>query len=245
MSRHYPGRERLDRLGRLARFSNARLSAAASGGIVVGLAIACLIAVVGIAFNLGDGHDADKTLLAQESKAPTRRPTTPGPGTLRPKPTATTPGPSKRPKPRKSASTSASPRPISTPEPTATEKPTSRPEPTRSVKPRPALTPEAGMIKVLNERRRALGLPMVKRSPALEQAARDCAKQNWKRGTFEHCGHEVLYKGGNLSPEKLIEMWFSSPGHHQALTYASSRNAGAAMVPGPDGSFIAALNIDY
>jgi uncharacterized protein YkwD len=100
------------------------------------------------------------------------------------------------------------------------------------------------LVTLLNERRRALGLPEVRENADNVEAARDCAQQNVDNGTFGHCGHEVLYAGGN-NPQAIMDAWFSSPAHKQALTYASSRNAGAAIIDRGDGSVIAALNIDY
>jgi hypothetical protein len=42
----------------------------------------------------------------------------------------------------------------------------------------------------------------------------------------------------------MINAWFNSPGHKQALTYASSRFAGPAIVFNGTRQ-IAAINIDY
>jgi hypothetical protein len=87
-------------------------------------------------------------------------------------------------------------------------------------------------------------LPEVQQSADLVAAAHDCTEKNAAQGTMEHCGHEVLYAGGN-SPESMMEAWFNSPAHKQALTYESSRNAGAAIVSRSDGAVVAAINIDY
>lgn len=224
-----------------ASFKGLHLSAAASGGMVVGLATACLVTVtgVGIALVRSDGDGGREALVSQQSAVPSPRPASP-PQSAQPKAVGTKPAspPPLRPKTRKpSASTSS--------DPNTPSRPTTTPKSAAPPKADPALTPEARMIKVLNNRRRALGLPLVRRSTDLEKAARECAEDNWENGTFEHCGHEVLYKGGSISPEDLIATWFSSAAHKAALTYDSSRNAGAAIVPGPDGSVIAALNIDY
>lgn len=102
------------------------------------------------------------------------------------------------------------------------------------------------MVEYLNERRRELGLPEVAYSSDHEEAAYECASGNLAAGTFGHCGHEVLYlHHGGLSPEDMIDGWFYSDGHRTALTYDSSRNAGAAIVSDESGTTIVALNIDY
>ena len=102
---------------------------------------------------------------------------------------------------------------------------------------------------MLNERRRALGLPDVKENAQQVQAAQACADKNAARqpGPSEHCGYEVLYWSPSISlatPEEMMETWFNSPGHKAALTHPTSRNAGAGSAVGPSG-LISALNIDY
>lgn len=104
---------------------------------------------------------------------------------------------------------------------------------------------EQRLLVLLNERRRALGLPAVELRTTEQRAAETCVKQNLDTGAFEHCGHEVLWaSSGNSSPEQMINAWFNSPGHKQALTYASSRFAGPAIVFNGTRQ-IAAINIDY
>ncbi|MGW5849841.1 CAP domain-containing protein [Streptomyces sp. NPDC055254] len=102
------------------------------------------------------------------------------------------------------------------------------------------------MLTLLNERRRGLGLPEVERSDSLARAARTCVQKNAQQANLEHCGHEVLFKGGTgTPPERIIEAWFNSPGHRKALTYPGSRNAGPAIVTNAEGTAIfAAINID-
>ncbi|MDW3846421.1 sigma-70 family RNA polymerase sigma factor [Micromonospora sp. BRA006-A] len=150
-------------------------------------------------------------------------------------------------------------------EPSATEvKPsptTARPSPARSVKPSPKPTPspsrsagtstgvsaaERRLLVLLNERRRALGLTEVKLGAAQHRDAEACVRQNLNAGSgLQHCGHEVLFaSSGNSSPEQMIEAWFNSPGHKTALTYASSRFAGPAIVFNGSRQ-VAAINIDY
>lgn len=105
---------------------------------------------------------------------------------------------------------------------------------------------EEGLLKVLNDRRQALGLPQVKRGTEQSAAARQCVQVNLDNRTFDHCGHEVLYGAkADLTPEEMIDGWFSSPGHRTALTYPSSTAAGPAVGINADGRLVAAVNIDY
>ncbi|MBM7856298.1 sigma-70 family RNA polymerase sigma factor [Lentzea nigeriaca] len=102
------------------------------------------------------------------------------------------------------------------------------------------------LITLLNERRGRLGLSEVEESPQLVRAARACVQGNLEAAALEHCGHEVLFKGGKgTSPETMIDVWFKSEAHRTALTCASSRKAGAAIVVDSGGTLIAAINIDY
>ena len=131
-----------------------------------------------------------------------------------------------------------------TPPPRTTTK--AVPPQTRSAaRPQEAQSKSARLIRLLNERRRTLGLVEVKESPDLVKAAQACSRRNLEARTLSHCGHEVLFKGGEgTSPERIVDAWFSSEGHRNALTYTSSRNAGGAMVIA-DGQLVAAINIDY
>ncbi len=159
-----------------------------------------------------------------------------------------------------------SPAPASSPTITKTPKPTTTPTATRSSTPAEAPTAtkpsnkptgtasstsgsvsaaEQRLLVLLNDRRSALGLPVVELGTTERRAAESCVKQNLDAGTFEHCGHEVLFaSGGNSTPEQMIEAWFNSPGHKAALTYSSSRFAGPAIVFNGSRQ-IAAINIDY
>ncbi|WP_030777848.1 CAP domain-containing protein, partial [Streptomyces sp. NRRL F-2664] len=78
------------------------------------------------------------------------------------------------------------------------------------------------------------------------QRTATCVQKNAQQANLEHCGHEVLFKGGiGTPPERIIEAWFNSPGHRKALTYPGSRNAGPAIVTNAEGTAIfAAINID-
>jgi RNA polymerase sigma factor (sigma-70 family) len=132
---------------------------------------------------------------------------------------------------------------------TPTIKPTTtEPAQTPSAGPPLALDPTSSrMLNRLNERRRELGLPEVQESSGHVTEAYDCAAQNLRARTFDHCGHEVLYGGGgHPKPEDLVDSWFESPAHRTALTYPSSRWAGAVIVNNTENNrFIAAINIDY
>ncbi|MET8551850.1 sigma-70 family RNA polymerase sigma factor [Micromonospora zamorensis] len=138
--------------------------------------------------------------------------------------------------------------------PTKAATPTKVPTPTSSptktpTKPAGASTgvsaAEQRLLVLLNERRRELGLTEVKLRTTEQRAAEACVKQNLDTGAFEHCGHEVLFaSSGNTSPEQMINAWFNSPGHKTALTYASSRYAGPAIVFNGTRQ-VAAINIDY
>ena len=101
------------------------------------------------------------------------------------------------------------------------------------------------MLVLLNQRRRALGLTEVKLGAKQQQAAEACVKKNLDAGTFNHCGYEVLWASTvNSPPEHMIEVWFNSPGHREALTHPTSRNAGPAIVWNGRRQ-VAAINIDY
>jgi RNA polymerase sigma factor (sigma-70 family) len=170
---------------------------------------------------------------------------------------SSTPSPTASPTSSATAESTASPSspPATSPPPTGlrptkqTAPPTraSAPKPTtKTTTPAPSLT--SRLIALLNERRRALGLPDVKESAQQVQAAQACADKNAARqpGPSEHCGYEVLYwsSGNSATPEEMMETWFDSPGHKAALTHPSSRNAGAGSAVGPSG-LVSALNIDY
>ncbi|MDI3419964.1 CAP domain-containing protein [Streptomyces luteolus] len=102
------------------------------------------------------------------------------------------------------------------------------------------------MVKLLNERRTELGLKPVLYSADEQRKADACARENLT--AWHHCGHEVLAKGErpqDMSAEKLLDGWFDSPAHREALTRPSSRIAGAAVVTDDRGIYVAALAIDY
>ncbi|MFJ6164828.1 sigma-70 family RNA polymerase sigma factor [Micromonospora orduensis] len=173
------------------------------------------------------------TASTDDVAAETEDPATESPSPTAPEPSATTA------------------RPSPTPSRSATPTRTSSPTPTRSATKSAAALPagvsaaEQRLLVLLNERRRALGLTEVKMRTNEHNLAEDCVKRNLDAGTFEHCGHEVLFaSSGNSSPEQMIEAWFNSPGHKTALTYASSRYAGPAIVYNGSRQ-IAAINIDY
>ncbi|MFF9809824.1 sigma-70 family RNA polymerase sigma factor [Streptomyces coeruleorubidus] len=170
---------------------------------------------------------------------------------------SSTPTPTASPTKSATAGSTASPSssPATSPPPTGagptrqTAPPTraSSPKPTiKTTTPAPSLT--SRLIALLNERRRALGLPEVRESTQQVQAAQACADKNAARqpSPSEHCGYEVLYwsPSNSATPEEMMETWFNSPGHKAALTHPSSRNAGAGSAVGPSG-LISALNIDY
>ncbi|MEU8182101.1 sigma-70 family RNA polymerase sigma factor [Micromonospora sp. NPDC049047] len=133
---------------------------------------------------------------------------------------------------------------------TPTRSPTPSTSPTKA--PTKAASAPAGvsateqrLLVLLNERRRALGLPAVALRTTEHRAAEECVKKNLDAGTMTHCGHEVLFaSSGTATPEGMIEAWFNSPDHKTALTYASSRFAGPAIVSNGSRQ-IAAINIDY
>ncbi|MGC4804172.1 sigma-70 family RNA polymerase sigma factor [Micromonospora sp. DT233] len=191
----------------------------------------------------GDGpgrHPASVT----DAQVPLAQPSTPI--TASPSEAAESALPSPSPKASKASPTPSRARPT----------PTRSATPTRSSRPTKAPTKPAGtstgvsaaearLLVLLNERRRALGLSQVKLGAAQHREAESCVKRNLDGGTFEHCGHEVLFaSSGNSSPEQMMEAWFNSPGHRTALTYTGSRFAGPAIVWNGKRQ-IAAINIDY
>ncbi|MCF0091562.1 sigma-70 family RNA polymerase sigma factor [Micromonospora sp. MH99] len=150
--------------------------------------------------------------------------------------------------------TAARPSPTPTRSATPTKRPKPTTAPTRSAKASTGSSAgssagvsaaEQRLLVLLNERRRALGLPEVAMRTNEQRAAEACVKQNLDAGTMTHCGHEVLFaSSGTATPEQMIEVWFNSPAHKDALTYASSRFAGPAIVSNGTRQ-IAAINIDY
>ncbi|MEV6515597.1 sigma-70 family RNA polymerase sigma factor [Micromonospora chalcea] len=170
---------------------------------------------------------------AQPSAATATPALTPSPTSVEPYPTAVEPSPTTaRPSPAKSVKPSKSPKPT--------------PSPSRSAATSTDLSAaERRLLVLLNERRRALGLTEVKLGAAQHREAESCVRQNLNASGLQHCGHEVLFaSSGNSSPEQMIEAWFNSPGHKTALTYASSRFAGPAIVFNGSRQ-VAAINIDY
>ncbi|MET7471882.1 sigma-70 family RNA polymerase sigma factor [Micromonospora sp. NPDC005599] len=137
-----------------------------------------------------------------------------------------------------------SPTPSRSAKPSRSPKPT--PSPAKSTATSSGLSAaERRLLVLLNERRRALGLTEVKLGAAQHREAESCVRQNLNASGLQHCGHEVLFaSSGNSSPEQMIEAWFNSPGHKTALTYASSRFAGPAIVFNGSRQ-VAAINIDY
>ncbi|MFI5847903.1 sigma-70 family RNA polymerase sigma factor [Micromonospora chalcea] len=137
-----------------------------------------------------------------------------------------------------------SPTPSRSAKPSKSPKPT--PSPVKSTATSSGLSAaERRLLVLLNERRRALGLTEVKLGAAQHREAESCVRRNLNASGLQHCGHEVLFaSSGNSSPEQMIEAWFNSPGHKTALTYASSRFAGPAIVFNGSRQ-VAAINIDY
>ncbi|MGC4776947.1 MULTISPECIES: sigma-70 family RNA polymerase sigma factor [unclassified Micromonospora] len=159
--------------------------------------------------------------------------------------TATT-APALTPSPTAASPTAAlpSPTPSRAAKPSKSPKPT--PSPVKSTATSNGLSAaERRLLVLLNERRRALGLTEVKLGAAQHREAESCVRRNLNASGLQHCGHEVLFaSSGNSSPEQMIEAWFNSPGHKTALTYASSRFAGPAIVFNGSRQ-VAAINIDY
>lgn len=105
---------------------------------------------------------------------------------------------------------------------------------------------ESRLVSLLNERRAEMGLSEVEESGGLAAEAEECSAASLDKGALEHCGHEVLFMGGeNTTPENMLEAWFNSPGHKTALTYGSSTEAGAGIVTDDSGRLVSAITIDY
>jgi RNA polymerase sigma factor (sigma-70 family) len=207
--------------------------AAKPAHVVVGLTAACVLGVAAVVLTNPPERETTAALVNTElAVSPPRTtvssvaPTTTAPVTSRPAATSRPPTP-----PRPPATSATAPATGATP---STRQPAADPRPAR-------------LITLLNERRRALGLVEVQVSSDHERAANDCVQQNLRAGTFQHCGYEVLYKGGGgASPERIVDAWFNSEGHRHALTHPTSRNAGAAIAVNPEGTvLLAAINIDY
>ncbi|WP_259275819.1 sigma-70 family RNA polymerase sigma factor [Micromonospora chalcea] len=174
----------------------------------------------------GPGRQPAAATVVQPSTETTAPALTPSP--IASSPAAALPSPT----PRRSAKPSKSPKPT--------------PSPVKSTATSSGLSAaERRLLVLLNERRRALGLNEVKLGTAQHREAESCVRKNLTASGLQHCGHEVLFaSSGNSSPEQMIEAWFNSPGHKTALTYASSRFAGPAIVFNGSRQ-VAAINIDY
>ncbi|MEU4788388.1 sigma-70 family RNA polymerase sigma factor [Micromonospora tulbaghiae] len=224
-------------VSRVAPTGTHAVAAGARRGLSLSKTLAGVVAAVAVVgggglvlANYPDGPDeqpAAATVVqpATETTAPAL---TSSPTPLAPSPTAARPSPT----PSRSAKPSKSPKPT--------------PSQTRSSATSTGLSAaERRLLVLLNERRRALGLNEVKLGTAQHRAAESCVRQNLNGSGLQHCGHEVLFaSSGNSSPEQMIEAWFNSPGHKTALTYASSRFAGPAIVFNGSRQ-VAAINIDY
>ncbi len=103
------------------------------------------------------------------------------------------------------------------------------------------------LVDELNDRRGDLGLGPVEFSLALADEAEACALQSLQNRELAHCDHEVLWMGAiGVSSDQLLEAWFNSELHKQALTYDTSTKAGGALVIDLNtGLAVAALRIDY
>ncbi|MER5604591.1 sigma-70 family RNA polymerase sigma factor [Micromonospora tulbaghiae] len=199
-------------------------------GVVAAVAVAGGGALVLANYNSEPKTQPASAVAAQPSAATAAPALTPSPAAVEPSPTAARPSPT----PSRSAKPSKSP------------KPTPSSSPSRSAATSSAVSAaERRLLVLLNERRRALGLTEVKLGAAQHREAEACVRKNLNAGGLQHCGHEVLFaSSGNSSPEQMIEAWFNSPGHKTALTYASSRFAGPAIVFNGSRQ-VAAINIDY
>ena len=200
-------------------------------GVVAAVAVAGGGALVLANYNNEPKTQPASAAAAQPSAATAAPALTPSPAAVEPSPTAARPSPT----PSRSAKPSKSP------------KPTPSSSPSRSAATSTGVSAaERRLLVLLNERRRALGLNEVKLGAAQHREAESCVRQNLNAGSgLKHCGHEVLFaSSGNSSPEQMIEAWFNSPGHKTALTYASSRFAGPAIVFNGSRQ-VAAINIDY
>ncbi|MCT2277915.1 sigma-70 family RNA polymerase sigma factor [Micromonospora chalcea] len=197
-----------------------------------------LVGVVAAVAVLGGGG----LILANYPSEPKQQPTSAA--AAQPSTATATPALTSSPSPLVPSPTAARPSPTPTKSVKPSPKPT--PSPSRSAGTSTGVSaPERRLLVLLNERRRALGLTEVKLGAAQHREAETCVRKNLNAGGLQHCGHEVLFaSSGNSSPEQMIEAWFNSPGHKTALTYASSRFAGPAIVFNGSRQ-VAAINIDY
>ncbi len=103
------------------------------------------------------------------------------------------------------------------------------------------------LVNELNDRRDNLGLGPVEFSSDLADEAEQCALRSLRTRELAHCDHEVLWMGGiGTSADQLLDAWFNSELHLQALTYPTSTRAGGALVVDLNtGLAVAALRINY
>lgn len=111
-----------------------------------------------------------------------------------------------------------------------------------------------GMLRSVNARRQAAGMPALRHDPALAQAAAVIACDNARRGRMDHIAlvegdlsrrlRAVGYRFGSAAealaygysaPERLAQAWYVSPSHHPTLMTRTMNEAGIAVVHAPDG----------
>ncbi|MET7867659.1 sigma-70 family RNA polymerase sigma factor [Micromonospora taraxaci] len=209
--------------------------------LVAAVAAVALVGGGGLAIATYDDGSTQRPAGVADAQQPSTEVAaeTADPAIASPSPTATEPSPTP-------ALPSASPTKAAKPtkSPTPSKSPTTSPTTSASA-PSDVSAAEQRLLVLLNERRRELGLTEVRMGTTEQRAAEACVKQNLDASGLTHCGHEVLWaSSGNSSPEQMITAWFNSPGHKTALTYASSRYAGPAIVYNGSRQ-VAAINIDY
>lgn len=110
---------------------------------------------------------------------------------------------------------------------------------------------ESVLVERTNEERQRIGLPVLRESPKLEQAAYLKAQDMLQKGYFAHtspqgvtpwywfrkAGYAYQYAGENLAAgflesEELFDAWYESPSHRNNLLNPNYREIGIAVVKG-------------
>jgi uncharacterized protein YkwD len=119
-------------------------------------------------------------------------------------------------------------------------------------------TLERPLLAAINDFRRSQGLGRLKSSPALSRAALAHANAMAAGGFFAHesadgspfwkrvaryypstgfarwtVGENLLWSGGDLSPERALQIWLDSAGHRKVLSTRAYRQIGLAAIRVP------------
>lgn len=108
---------------------------------------------------------------------------------------------------------------------------------------------ERTLLQVMNEARRARGLPPLRVDSRLQRAARAHSKDMVRRGYFDHgafglrltrfgvrgrvlAENLAASQGHRPKARQIVRMWLRSPGHRANLLGSAFQRVGIAAIPG-------------